>query len=327
MTKRLAEQEDVIACYNAFLGRQPESNDAIHEHLKDRPTIWTLISRFRGSEEARRRQTDQAAAWLSTFSDSRNVEVIADSSKLDELIGHIQSVWSRYGKEDPYFSVLTNPKYLSERLKAGDIQKRAADMQEFYGSGKVEVDRLDAVFRRNKVTPDPAWRVLELGCGVGRMGEPFARRYVQYMGVDISAEHLALARGHLLEKQGVSNVQLQLLPDFLERPDPYDLFFSIIVLQHNPPPIMHMLLDHALNHLAKGGYAYFQVPCFMYGYSFSVSEYLAGQGRLDHMEMHALPQQYIFALFDKHGVRPIEVVPDERIGPVGISYSFLAQKS
>ena len=44
------------------------------------------------------------------------------------------------------------------------------------------------------------------------------------------------------------------------------------------------------------------------------------------MEMHPLPQRQVFALLAEHGLIPIEVVPNARIGPSGHSYSFLAQK-
>jgi hypothetical protein len=45
------------------------------------------------------------------------------------------------------------------------------------------------------------------------------------------------------------------------------------------------------------------------------------------MEMHALPQKYVFELFQKHGVTPIEVMPSDCIGPIGFSFSFLGRKA
>src|SRR5271169_236009 len=41
-----------------------------------------------------------------------------------------------------------------------------------------------------------------------------------------------------------------------------DLFFSIIVLQHNPPPVILGILDAAFAGLRPGGLAFFQVPTY-----------------------------------------------------------------
>ena len=45
------------------------------------------------------------------------------------------------------------------------------------------------------------------------------------------------------------------------------------------------------------------------------------------MEMHALPQKYVFEALYRNGLRPIEVCPFPVIGPIGISYLFLAHKT
>jgi hypothetical protein len=78
--------------------------------------------------------------------------------------------------------------------------------------------------------------------------------------------------------------------------------------------------------LSPGGYAYFQVPCYLYDYKFKTSDYLAGAGKLDVMEIHAIPQRIVFELLHAAGLIPIEVVLNPRIGPIGYSYSFFARK-
>ena len=111
---------------------------------------------------------------------------MTNAASTGRLTEHIEEVWSRYGREEAYFSILVNPKYLSDRLSRQDVE-------EFYGTGELEVDHLGAVLRRNLIMPALAWRVLELGCGVGRMAEAFARRYLDYVGVDISPHHMSIA--------------------------------------------------------------------------------------------------------------------------------------
>lgn len=316
---RLATAGDVHACYETFLGRGPENLETIAHHLDGAPTVWDLIQRFYGSSEAVRRRTTLACVTIDTEQDGRECEVFAAPDELARLTDHISEVWSRYGREEAYYSVLTNPKYLSETLGTAEIE-------EFYNTGQLEVTGFETALLRNAIPLDADWTVLEFGCGVGRIAEPFAQRCRAYIGVDISAGHLALGRIRLRDR-AIDNAALIPLGQFLSTPPRYDVFFSVIVLQHNPPPIIHQLLDHALASLNPGGLAYFQVPCHLYDYRFSVDRYLEGEGRHEHMEMHALPQRHIFALLAKHGLTPIEITPNGRIGDIGFSYGFLARKA
>jgi len=72
---------------------------------------------------------------------------------------------------------------------------------------------------------------------------------------DVRAEHELAARG-------VNNVEFRLLRrrEDLRALKGADLFHSVIVLQHNPPPIIADILQHALNGLNAGG-AQFVAPC------------------------------------------------------------------
>ncbi len=313
-----ATPADVVVCYQRFLGRAPECEQVIAGHLKAAPRLWDLIELFYHSPEARRRRLDQACGEIGALQDPSRIATAASPEKLAAMTDHIRTVWSRYGREEAYYSVLTDPAYLRERLGVADIET-------FYATGLAEVDRFEHVCRRNGVEPLASWSIFELGCGVGRVGEAFAARYASYVGADISADHLAIARQRYSD-QGLTNTRLLMLEAFLDSDLTFDVFFSVIVLQHNPPPIMSAILDACLGRINPGGLAYFQVPCHIYDYGFSVDRYLAGEGRQEHMEIHALPQHHVFALLARHGLDLIEVTPDDRIGPIGFSYTFLARK-
>jgi cyclopropane fatty-acyl-phospholipid synthase-like methyltransferase len=79
----------------------------------------------------------------------------------------------------------------------------------------------------------PRWRVLEIGCGVGRLLRPLAGRVARIVGVDVSGGMLDRARDYC---EGLPNVELELTDgslDFL--PDAgFDFAFSHIVFQHLP---------------------------------------------------------------------------------------------
>ena len=316
---RLATPEDVAHCYRTFLGREMAGPEEGAIHLGDGPEIWTLVERFVQAPENQLNEVFRASQYIQSRQDSRDIDLRLDDRQREALTAHIESVWRRYGREDAYFSVMTNPAYRSDRITRAGIDH-------FYETGQAELVRFENICCRNGVETNPAWSVYELGCGVARVGAAFAASFAGYLGVDISAEHLDLARERL-DQQGAGEARLMLLSEFLQQDAGYDLFYSTIVLQHNPPPIIHQLLDESLARLRPGGYAYFQLPCYLEGYRFDVDSYLSGVGQSDTMEMHALPQKEVFALLARHGLTPLEVAPDASIGPIGISYAFLARKS
>jgi 2-polyprenyl-3-methyl-5-hydroxy-6-metoxy-1,4-benzoquinol methylase len=316
---RPASRADVLACYRLFLGREPENDAAVTGHLANSLSLWTLIAAFERAPEARRLRLQTASSEMDRDIDSRNVALAATEAQRTAIIRHIEAVWSSYGREDAYYSVLTNPRY---HLAQFGVRQA----EEFYATGEEEVASFIDFCRRNGAEFKADMSVVELGCGVGRCAEFFSRRFVDYTGVDISAGHLALAEARM-QKQSVGNSRFEMLNEHLSSDKKYDIFYSLIVLQHNPPPVIEMLVDSGLEKLNPGGYAYFQVPCFLYNYRFEAQAYLDGEGRADHMEIHALPQRDVFALLSRHRMTPIAVVPNSRIGPIGLSFTFLARKS
>ena len=87
------------------------------------------------------------------------------------------------------------------------------------------------------------------------------------IAVDVSEAHLDIARRELTAR-GVSNVEFRLLgrQDELAMLDSADFFYSVIVLQHNPPPIIVEILQQTLRWLSHGGTAFFQVPTYGFNY-------------------------------------------------------------
>lgn len=77
-------------------------------------------------------------------------------------------------------------------------------------------------------------RVLEIGCGVGRITRYFAENFAEVHGIDVAPEMIAQARARLA---GHSNVTLHIGSGFDLHPLPdahFDLVFSYIVFQHIP---------------------------------------------------------------------------------------------
>jgi SAM-dependent methyltransferase len=133
--------------------------------------------------------------------------------------------WEKWGQQDPYFAVLTNPKF-----RASVLTEEAK--KEFFAQGRMHVDYVLQVCR-NHIDPNfnPA-RVLDFGCGVGRLVIPFAQRGATVVGVDISPAMLREARLNC-EAAGVEGVDLMGSDDLLSTVvGRFDLVHTCIVLQH-----------------------------------------------------------------------------------------------
>jgi 2-polyprenyl-3-methyl-5-hydroxy-6-metoxy-1,4-benzoquinol methylase len=134
--------------------------------------------------------------------------------------------WERFGREDPYFGVCTDAQFRREVLGKGARAR-------FFASGKRQMDELladaESVIDADLVLE----RVLEYGCGVGRLLIPLARRAERVIGVDVSPSMLAEARRNC-EEFGMRNVNLISTDDLGSIEKKFDFIYSIAVLQHVP---------------------------------------------------------------------------------------------
>ena len=168
---------------------------------------------------------------------------------------------------------------------------------------------------------------LELGCGLGRSTIWLAQEFRNVVGADISAPHLRMA-AEIATRFGRPNISFLNVSDLsaLKTGPEFDAFFSIIVLQHNPPPIIHHLLTTILGRLKLGGIAYFQVPTYRLGYTFDVQRYLATPLRLGVPEMHVIPQPELHTLIENAGCRILEMREDSAAGGDHISSRLFVRK-
>jgi len=320
MPDLIPNRADVIQAYKTILGREPESEDVIGYHLQQPTDLFGLWQRLFRSDEYLRQQRDRLLASFINVS-TQSIEVETGKENIARLMQHTEQCWEKLGRAEPYWSVLSH-----DTFRMRNIEPRHVEL--FYKSGAAAVDDCIRTLERHGHALDRSWTVLELGCGIGRVGEHFSKAVLRYIGVDVSAEHLAKAEAHF-QHEDLRNGSFSLLRDAIRDDSGFDLFYSLIVLQHNCPPMMAWLLDTFLQKLNIGGFAFFQLPCRLDGYSFDVEKYLAwtshagGHG----IEMHALPQQYVFRIFIKHGITPLEVIPYPLIGPSGDSYLFFGRKT
>jgi SAM-dependent methyltransferase len=81
--------------------------------------------------------------------------------------------------------------------------------------------------------PAREWRVLEIGCGVGRLLKPLSRRVAEAVGVDLSEEMIRRGRQYCADRPNVSLHRTDGTLGFLAD-EHFDFVFSHIVFQHLP---------------------------------------------------------------------------------------------
>ncbi|MFN9368777.1 MAG: class I SAM-dependent methyltransferase [Planctomycetia bacterium] len=316
--------DQVTAAYQWILGREPQPNEIppwlTTASIAELRRIFLQSAEFRSAFESTAVGQTAAAASLPQNLAPQHVEWETDAPTSTRLLQHVERTWNKLGQERPHWSVLSADAFLPEHI--------ARSAEAFYASGANDAARVVGALQRHGIAIPSIRRVVEYGCGIGRVTPYLARRFAAVTACDISESHLAMARD-AVARSGVRNVQFQLSrpPDF-GLSEPYDLWFSHIVLQHNPPPVIAMILRVAFARLAPGGIAMFQVPTYALGYSFTTPAYLAKPTDTGTIEVHCLPQEVVFRLAEEARCRPLEVREDQAMGPPSawLSNTFIFRK-
>jgi len=160
--------------------------------------------------------------------------------------------WQAWGIRDPYFAVLTNPKYRSDALTP-DAKL------EFFASGSRTAIMVLNTCRGYFGAHFAPQRVLDFGCGVGRLSIPFAAQAREVVGMDVAESMLAEARLNC-QAQNCHNVTLVLSDDTLSRATgQFDLVYSGIVLQHIEVARGRKLFAELVGKVIHGGCGVIQV--------------------------------------------------------------------
>lgn len=296
------------------LGRRPAKSPHLNERVP--PTEASAQTTAHG-DEAR----PVSALVLPLAAAPITIETEVDADRLQQLLAHTEATWTRLGAEEPHWSVLS-----AERFKQSQLSPHQA---EFYASGQGDVDTFLAFLARNEVDASRIQRVLELGCGLGRVTRFLAERFPEVVACDISPTHLQQAQAYLsgIGLRNVNFVRIQGLAD-LDGAADLDAIFSVIVLQHNPPPAIVAILTALLRRLRSGGVAYFQVPTHAVDYRFELDHYLQHGLDASHIEMHCVPQRRIFQIASDAGCELLEVREDDWVGRrhLELSNTFLLRK-
>lgn len=160
--------------------------------------------------------------------------------------------WDAFAAREPYFAVLTEPRFLRERFDA------AAEAR-FFETGDEYVSDLYGTVLTSVAPHFAPLSVLEYGCGVGRLTIPFAHRAESVTGVDVSQAMLATAQHHVT-RAGVRGVELVDADAFERDTRTFDLVNCFLVLQRMRPADGLALLRKLAMRVREGGVGVFHVP-------------------------------------------------------------------
>ncbi|MEK6375423.1 MAG: methyltransferase domain-containing protein [Acidobacteriota bacterium] len=152
----------------------------------------------------------------------------------------------RFIQREPYFFILADPRYLS-------ANRTAEAEREFFRSGEKDVAEIYDIARQRVMVAFMPRRVLEYGCGIGRLAVPLAQRAERVTAVDASPAMLAAAKT-------ASNIDYIDDDQFRVSTATFDLITCFLVLQRLRRDEGLALLSELLARLDDGGVLVAQVP-------------------------------------------------------------------
>jgi SAM-dependent methyltransferase len=165
--------------------------------------------------------------------------------------------WEKWGKNDPYFGVITKEKFRSHNLSDESLK-------EFFDSGKGHIRNIIDVSKRFIDHDFSPRKVFDFGCGVGRLLIGFSEIADQVVGLDVSESMLTEALINC-NRYSINNVSLIKSDDTLSvLKGNFDFIHSFIVFQHIPVDRGVHIFRNLLDHLEDGGICAIQ---FIYSHS------------------------------------------------------------
>jgi len=161
---------------------------------------------------------------------------------------HRSPAWESLGRANPFGAVLTR----------ADGELGSWQSAEFFATGVADAERFVADLTALAPGVSHA-RVLDFGCGVGRVTRALANYFDEAVGVDVAASMIEHARK--LDPEGRCSFVLNAARDlncFESRA--FTVVYSRLVLQHIRPALVRRYVPELVRVLAPGGVLMFQLP-------------------------------------------------------------------
>jgi 2-polyprenyl-3-methyl-5-hydroxy-6-metoxy-1,4-benzoquinol methylase len=306
--KTRVSKTDVVNCYKYLLSRKPESEDSINWQIENSENVRDLVNRLIRS--------DEFSGNFGMFLTGMHLDDCSTDVRIEYAENYVPSLFAR-----------TVNSWRQPDSDFIDCPSSAEELSKFYAGGQYEVDRIEALLRRNRLDFHPLNVCIDFGCGIGRLSMPLAARHKQIIGVDISPNRIELAR-KASSQHAIENISYQILKteNDIDALPSCDIAICIRVLQYNPPPLSYDILKRLLSRVGNGGIAVFQAITFRKGYTFEFESYLRS-ARSKNVEIHALPQRFIFKAISESNFDILEVREDlVAYLPDTVSQTFLVKR-
>jgi ubiquinone/menaquinone biosynthesis C-methylase UbiE len=240
----------------------------------------------------------------------------------------VKKTYEKLGREDPLYAVLSDDK----------LRHNKWDPAEFFQTGVREIrEVLEYVDRL--ALPLERQRVLDFGCGVGRLSQALAEHFEQVVGVDIAESMVQEARkfnrhGDRVEYRANSTDNLEILDS-----NSFDFVYTYITLQHIPPEPAENYIREFFRVLRPGGIAIFHVHTGKLYEAGSLRAWLYNlrrrrlrriwkivRGRPP-VEMHYIARERVERIVEESGGRMADVVDAGEGRRRGRSFRYYAVKS
>ncbi|MBK6437512.1 MAG: glycosyltransferase [Candidatus Microthrix subdominans] len=217
--------------------------------------------------------------------------------------------WEHNAQSDAHFAILSDP--------ARNDRSWEQDADGFMASGEKEIARVIDFLESAGIHPRFGGRVLDFGCGLGRLTNALGRRFDTAVGVDISPTMVDRAQAQA--PAGVSFV-VNRSDDLSQFDDSsFDFVYSNIVLQHVSNELQRAYLAEFCRVLTPGGLAVIQLPSLRRGLKGTVkrllppklaasmrrylrpSRLLRRDDYVIHMEMNCLPENDVWRIVEGAG--------------------------
>lgn len=248
----------------------------------------------------------------------------------------LQQAWDGFGRTDPLWAIIAWPE-----KKGGRWEKEA-----FFQMGIEEVDGLmdDIEMLGVKVRRK---RVLDFGCGVGRVTQALADHFEEVCGLDIAPSMLALANQYNRHGNRCRYVlneydHMRMFPS-----DHFDCIYSHLTLQHIEPRYTRRYIQEFCRILAPEGLLVFQqtdervvaraAPLTRVGWSPMVQALLDSLRRRSRRtrrsvayesahEIHGIARWKLIELLKVNGMTIVDIRNNQSAGPEWVSYLYFATK-
>ncbi|MEM3830157.1 MAG: class I SAM-dependent methyltransferase [Conexivisphaerales archaeon] len=159
-----------------------------------------------------------------------------------------RKTWDALAEVDPKWAILSDPEKIGNKW----------DDKNFYATGIEQIEKLFNFIEGKGITINKGM-ALDYGCGLGRLTEALANRFLKVYGVDFSTKMIEGAIKNPMKSPNTEYLQSngKDLSQFAD--DKFDFVISLTTLQHNETKTQLNLINEFIRVTKKNGIIVFNV--------------------------------------------------------------------